>query len=74
MLPWFVQIYVFRTMLMLTRNKCPVHKALIDVDLLEASEKAWVDSYHREVFEKVSPLLVQDTRALKWLERETSPL
>ena len=61
-------------MLMLTRNKCPVHKHLIDVELLETSEKAWVDSYHREVFEKVSPLLAHDTRALKWLERETSPL
>lgn len=60
--------------LVLTRNKCPIHKTLIDVDLLEASEKAWVDSYHREVFEKVSPLLTHDTRALQWLERETSPL
>jgi len=53
---------------------CPVHKNLIDVDLLEASEKAWVDSYHREVFEKLSPLLANDTRALEWLKRETSPL
>lgn len=59
---------------MLTRKKCPVHKNLIDVGLLEASEKAWVDSYHREVFEKVSPLLANDNRALRWLKRETAPL
>jgi len=59
---------------MLIREKCPMHKSLIDIDLLEASEKAWVNSYHREVFEKLSPLLANDIRALGWLERETSPL
>jgi len=59
---------------MLTFIKCPMHKNLIEIDLLEASEKAWVNSYHREVFEKISPLLANDPRALKWLERETSPL
>ncbi|KAF9653718.1 Creatinase/aminopeptidase [Thelephora ganbajun] len=53
---------------------CPMHKSLIDVDLLEVSEKAWVNSYHREVLEKLSPLLAGDTRALEWLKRETSPL
>lgn len=67
-------VYVSCTPPTLTPNKCPIHKNLIEVDLLEVSEKAWVNSYHREVFEKVSPLLVHDTRALKWLERETSPL
>lgn len=51
-----------------------MHKNLIDINLLEPSEKAWVNSYHREVFEKVSPLLANDARALEWLERETSPL
>ena len=64
----------FGTLLILTHNKCPMHKSLIDISLLEASEKAWLDSYHQEVFEKVSPLLVHDTRALEWLKRETSPL
>ena len=59
---------------MFMRHKCPIHKNLMDTDLLEASEKAWVDSYHREVFEKVSPLLAHDTRALEWLKRETCPL
>jgi len=53
---------------------CPMHKNLIDVDLLEVPERAWVNTYHQEVFEKVSPLLVHDTRALEWLKRETSPL
>lgn len=69
-----LDVHVLCTPLMLTHNKCPMHKNLIDVSLLEASEKAWVNSYHQEVFEKVSPLLVYDTRALEWLKRETSPL
>jgi len=59
---------------MLTPDKCPMHKNLIDVDLLEVSEKAWVNSYHQEVFDKVSPLLANDARALGWLKRETRPL
>ncbi|KAF9788041.1 Creatinase/aminopeptidase [Thelephora terrestris] len=53
---------------------CPIHKNLIDVSLLEASEKAWVDSYHQEVYEKLLPLLANDLRATEWLKRETSPL
>ncbi|KAF7797111.1 hypothetical protein EIP86_008303 [Pleurotus ostreatoroseus] len=52
----------------------PMHKNLIDVSLLSASERAWVDSYHAEVWEKVSPLLQSDSRALSWLKRECSPL
>ncbi|KAF8647224.1 hypothetical protein AX16_006843 [Volvariella volvacea WC 439] len=52
----------------------PMHKKLIDVGLLSVSERRWVDEYHREVWEKVSPLLEGDRRALEWLRRETSPL
>ena len=52
----------------------PMHKKLIDIPLLSAAEKSWLDSYHAEVFEKVSPLLKNDARALAWLERECSPL
>ncbi|KAF9443545.1 putative Xaa-Pro aminopeptidase P [Macrolepiota fuliginosa MF-IS2] len=53
---------------------CPVHKKLIDTSLLNDAEKKWVDDYHAEVWEKVSPLLKHDQRALNWLKRETSPL
>ena len=59
---------------MLICKKCPIHKNLINVDLLEASEKAWVNSYHQEVLQKLSPFLVNDLRALEWLKRETSSL
>ncbi|KAF8911808.1 Creatinase/aminopeptidase [Mucidula mucida] len=53
---------------------CPIGRALIDVGLLESSEIRWVDEYHREVKEKVRPLLEGDERAVSWLERECAPL
>ena len=54
--------------------QCPMGKNLIDVSLLSAKEKEWLNAYHAEVLEKVSPLVKGDERALKWLERECSPL
>ena len=55
-------------------NRCPIHKNLVDVNLLNAEEKKWLNEYHAETWEKVSPLLRNDERALKWLERECAPL
>ncbi|RKP22752.1 peptidase M24, structural domain-containing protein [Syncephalis pseudoplumigaleata] len=52
----------------------PIHKKLIDVDLLSPEERQWVDEHHRQCFERVSPLLAKDGPAYAWLERETSPL
>ena len=49
-------------------------KNLIDVSLLSAKEKAWLNAYHAETLEKVAPLVQNDQRALKWLQRECSPL
>jgi len=51
-----------------------MHKVLIDVNLLSQDEQRWVDSYHAEIWEKLSPYLANDPRALAWLKRETSPL
>jgi Xaa-Pro aminopeptidase len=49
---------------------------LIDIALLSVDERAWVDAYHKEVWEKVSPLLASegDARAKAWLHRECAPL
>ncbi|KAJ1547723.1 hypothetical protein HK405_005079, partial [Cladochytrium tenue] len=52
----------------------PIQTRLVDPSLLTPEERAWLDAYHREVFEKVSPLLAPGSRALTWLERETRPL
>ncbi|PFH45881.1 hypothetical protein AMATHDRAFT_70981 [Amanita thiersii Skay4041] len=53
---------------------CPIHKKLVDVSLLTADEKKWLNEYHAETWEKVSPLLQNDQRALQWLKRECSTL
>jgi Xaa-Pro aminopeptidase len=54
--------------------KAPMGRNLIDVSLLSADERAWVDAYHKEVWEKVSPLLEGDARAKAWLHRECAAL
>ncbi|KAI9061629.1 Creatinase/aminopeptidase [Trametes sanguinea] len=53
---------------------CPMGKNLVDASLLSEKERAWLNAYHAEVLEKVSPLVAQDERALGWLQRECSPL
>jgi Xaa-Pro aminopeptidase len=51
-----------------------MHKKLIDMELLSVDEKKWVNEYHSKVWDKVSPFLQHDKRALEWLRRETAPL
>jgi len=52
----------------------PMGRTLIDVSFLSTEEREWVDAYHKEVWEKVSPLLEGDARATAWLHRECAPL
>ncbi|KAF5356602.1 hypothetical protein D9758_008285 [Tetrapyrgos nigripes] len=49
---------------------CPIQTKLLDKKLLSADEVQWLNDYHAEVWQKVSPLLKNDERALKWLEKE----
>ncbi|KAK4684393.1 Xaa-Pro aminopeptidase, partial [Tremellales sp. Uapishka_1] len=48
---------------------CPIQTKLVDLQLLIPAEKEWLNSYHREIEEKLGPLLrdVGDERALRWL-------
>ena len=50
----------------------PLDRKLIDVALLTADERAYVDSYHAEVLAKVGPLLEGEAKA--WLEAACAPL
>jgi Xaa-Pro aminopeptidase len=56
----------------------PLDRKLIDVALLTADERAYVDAYHAEVLAKVGPLLAEgvqkDEAALAWLKDQTRPL
>lgn len=56
--------------------KCPIQTKLVDVQLLTALERKWLNSYHAEVLAKVRPLLAQykDSRAIAWLERECAAI
>ena len=57
-----------------TNSRCPIQTKLVDVTLLSEAEKVWLNKYHVEIWEKVSPLLVDEPRALEWLKRECAPL
>lgn len=50
----------------------PIQAKLIDLSLLSAEEITWLNDYHSQVWEKVSPLL--DGSALQWLQNNTQPL
>jgi len=49
---------------------CPIQTKLVDQNLLSNEEKRWLNDYNKEVWVKISPLLKNDERALKWLEKE----
>ncbi|TXS96276.1 aminopeptidase P family protein [Parahaliea maris] len=50
----------------------PFDLRLVEPDLLGASERAWLDSYHQHVLDTVGPLLDEAER--QWLVRATRPL
>jgi Xaa-Pro aminopeptidase len=51
---------------------CPYDRSLIDVNLLDATEREQVDAYHRRVYETLAPRLPEKTA--KWLKSATRPL
>jgi Xaa-Pro aminopeptidase len=52
----------------------PMDRRLINVGLLDGAELAWINSYHKEIWGKISPRLEKDGLAWKWLERECQPI
>ncbi|HEX2967726.1 MAG TPA: aminopeptidase P family protein [Bacteroidales bacterium] len=53
----------------ITISLCYIDKSLIDFSLLDRNEITWLNKYHSEVFEKLSPFLEQDER--EWLRLKT---
>ncbi len=49
-----------------TMTLYPIDLQLVEENLLTPGEREWLNGYHREVFEKLSPLLDEGGR--KWLE------
>ena len=50
---------------------CPIDRVAIDWPLLGAEETAWLNRYHRRVYEQLHPLLDDEHRA--WLWEATRP-
>jgi Xaa-Pro aminopeptidase len=52
----------------------PLERRLIDMSLLSEKEKQWVNNYHAEVWEKISPRVQKDGLAWNWLQRKCVPI
>jgi Xaa-Pro aminopeptidase len=55
-----------------TLTLCPIDRRLIDITLLDAGERAWLDAYHARVLSELGPLV--DASVLPWLEKSCAPL
>ncbi len=51
---------------------CPIDTRCIDKSLMRNEEIEWLNTYHKEVFEKLSPLL--DTDEVGWLQNATKAI
>lgn len=51
---------------------CPLDRAAILPELLTEEELTWVNAYHREVYQKLAPLLTEEVRS--WLAEETKEI
>ena len=55
-----------------TLTLCPIDTRCIEVDMLNEEEIAWLNGYHNEVRDRLSPLV--DGPALEWLQARTMPV
>lgn len=51
---------------------CPIDLTPVDFSMLQPEEIEWLDTYHRDVFEKLSPYL--ECEDLEWLREATRPV
>ena len=51
---------------------CPIQKEAICIEMMSNEEIDWLNSYHAEVYRRLSPLLDEDHR--KWLEQQCAPI
>ena len=55
-----------------TVSLCYIDKSLIDISLLDKKEIDWLNSYHADVYNKLSPFLTSEEKI--WLRNKTTPL
>lgn len=68
----FVETTFGKFLQMESLTLCPIDTVPIDVDMLLLEEVEWLNAYHREVFEKLSPYL--EDEEVGWLAEATKPL
>ena len=57
-----------------TITLCPIDRRLIDVSMLLAAERDWLNRYHARVLAELAPELAGHPEALAWLEAACSPV
>jgi Xaa-Pro aminopeptidase len=62
----FGQFLMFETVTL-----CYIDRELMDIDVLDSEDLAWIDNYHERVFETVSPFLNDEEKI--WLENKCRP-
>ena len=55
-----------------TLTLCPIDRKLIEVSLLERRELEWLNTYHANVFERLSPFLTD--KEYEWLKEQTAKI
>ncbi|NYT65136.1 aminopeptidase P family protein [Alcaligenaceae bacterium] len=55
-----------------TLTLCPIDTRCLNVDMLSANERAWLNNYHAQVRERLMPLV--DGMAADWLVERTLPV
>lgn len=55
-----------------TLTLCPIDTAPVVTEMLSADERAWLNGYHKTVYDKLSPLLDDNERA--WLKDATAAI
>jgi len=56
-----------------TLTLCPIDTRALEPELLDATEKAWLNDYHRQVHEAIEPLL-EDAADRAWLEKRCATI
>jgi Xaa-Pro aminopeptidase len=55
-----------------TVSLCYIDKSLIDISLLDKREIDWLNSYHTDIYEKLSPSLTTEEK--HWLKEKSKPI
>jgi len=55
-----------------TLTLAPIHRGLIDIDILRSAERDYIDNYHKTVWDHINPTLNGDVK--DWLRAACAPL